>query len=156
MLVQPPARRPDVSLYRLGTEPVFFDRAQSMDPQTRKTKCRLNTLLTPNPSCEVSTLALPPVPVKAFRNIVVYPTQELLRHLSDGAFFRGGPDWPHFVMQIHARHRWNLIPRPADRTARSLRARGSNAVSGAVRSATISGTWWPISQCGSPRPAGST
>src|SRR3954468_1233450 len=54
MLVQPPARRPDVSLYRLGTEPVFFDRAQSMDPQARKTKCRLNTLLTPNPSCEVS------------------------------------------------------------------------------------------------------
>src|SRR4051794_37805411 len=52
MLVQPPARRPDVSLYRLGTEPVFFDRAQSMDPQARKTKCRLNTLLTPNPSCE--------------------------------------------------------------------------------------------------------
>src|SRR3954471_5210570 len=54
ILVQPPARRPDVSLYRLGTEPVFFDRAQSMDPQARKTKCRLNTLLTPNPSCEVS------------------------------------------------------------------------------------------------------
>src|SRR3954451_15749170 len=54
MLVQPPARRPDVSLYRLGTEPVFFDRAQSMDPQARKTKCRLNTPLTPNPSCEVS------------------------------------------------------------------------------------------------------
>src|SRR3954452_10130866 len=53
ILVQPPARRPDVSLYRLGTEPVFFDRAQSMDPQARKTKCRLNTLLTPNPSCEV-------------------------------------------------------------------------------------------------------
>src|SRR3954453_11802781 len=52
MLVQPPARRPDVSLYRLGTEPVFFDRAQSMDPQARKTKCRLDTLLTPNPSCE--------------------------------------------------------------------------------------------------------
>src|SRR3954466_5868720 len=52
ILVQPPARRPDVSLYRLGTEPVFFDRAQSMDPQARKTKCRLNTLLTPNPSCE--------------------------------------------------------------------------------------------------------
>src|SRR3954470_13251968 len=25
-----------------------------MDPQARKTKCRLNTLLTPNPSCEVS------------------------------------------------------------------------------------------------------
>ena len=24
--MQPPARRPDVSLYRLGTEPVFFDR----------------------------------------------------------------------------------------------------------------------------------
>src|SRR3954470_23265697 len=54
MLVQPPARRPDVSLYRLGTEPAFFDRAQSMDPQARKTKCRLNTPLTPNPSCEVS------------------------------------------------------------------------------------------------------
>src|SRR3954466_498113 len=54
ILVQPPARRPDVSLYRLGTEPVFFDRAQSMDPQARKTKCRLNTLLTSNPSCEVS------------------------------------------------------------------------------------------------------
>src|SRR4051794_34784724 len=52
MLVQPPARRPDVSLYRLGTEPVFFNRAQSLDPQARKTKCRLNTPLTPNPSCE--------------------------------------------------------------------------------------------------------
>src|SRR4051812_33857663 len=61
MLVQPPARRPDVSLYRLGTEPVFFNRAQSMDPQARKTKCRLNTLLTPNPSCEVSARANDPL-----------------------------------------------------------------------------------------------
>src|SRR4051794_27289258 len=27
-----------------------------MDPQARKTKCRLNTLLTPNPSCECQRL----------------------------------------------------------------------------------------------------
>jgi hypothetical protein len=52
--------------------------------------------------------------VKQFGNIVVYPTQELLRHLSGGAFFRGGPDWPHFATQIYARHCWKLIPRPVD------------------------------------------
>jgi Glycosyltransferase 61 len=52
--------------------------------------------------------------VRTFRNIVVYPTQELLRHLAGGAFFRGGPDWPHFAVQIYARHCWNLIPRPVD------------------------------------------
>src|SRR3954470_20822687 len=67
MLVQPPARRPDVSLYRLGTEPVFFDRAQSMDPQARKTKCRLNTLLTPNPSCERQGRGRRPTPPSSRR-----------------------------------------------------------------------------------------
>src|SRR3954466_15268724 len=67
MLVQPPARRPDVSLYRLGTEPGFFDRAQSMDPQARKTKCRLNTLLTPNPSCERQGRGRRPTPPSSRR-----------------------------------------------------------------------------------------
>jgi len=52
--------------------------------------------------------------VKSFRNIVVYPSQELLRHLSGGAFFRGGPDWPFFRTQIYARHCWKLLPRPVD------------------------------------------
>lgn len=52
--------------------------------------------------------------VKQFSNIVVHPSQELLRHLSGGAFFRGGPDWPHFAAQIYARHCWKLIPRPVD------------------------------------------
>src|SRR3954471_10567414 len=65
--VQPPARKPDVSLYRLGTEPVFFDRAQSMDPQARKTKCRLNTLLTPNPSCECQGRGRRPTPPSSRR-----------------------------------------------------------------------------------------
>jgi len=37
-----------------------------------------------------------------------------LRHLSGGAFFRGGPDWPHFSTQVYARHCWKLIPRPVD------------------------------------------
>jgi hypothetical protein len=57
---------------------------------------------------------LPPIQARTFRDIAVYPTQELLRHLSGGAFFRGGPDWPRFATQIHARHCWNLIPRPVD------------------------------------------
>jgi hypothetical protein len=52
--------------------------------------------------------------VKQFADIVVHPTQELLRHLSGGAFFRGGPEWPHFATQIYARHCWRLIPRPVD------------------------------------------
>lgn len=52
--------------------------------------------------------------VKTFTNIVVYPSQEVLRHLSGGAFFRGGPDWPHFSAQIYARHCWKLLPRPVD------------------------------------------
>src|SRR3954453_11004057 len=67
ILVQPPARRPEVSLYRLGTEPVFFDRAQSMDPQARKTKCRLNTPLTPNPSCECQGRSRLPTPPRSRR-----------------------------------------------------------------------------------------
>src|SRR5579863_9322328 len=49
-----------------------------------------------------------------FRNLLVYPSQEVLRHLSGGAFFRGGPDWPHFARQIYARHCWKLFPRPVD------------------------------------------
>src|SRR3954453_8509170 len=67
MLVQPPARRPDVSLYRLGIEPVFFNRAQSLDPQARKTKCRLNTPLTPNPSCEHQERSRRPTPPSSRR-----------------------------------------------------------------------------------------
>src|SRR3954452_1673899 len=67
--MQPPARRPDVSLYRLGTDLVFFDRAQSMDPQARKTKCRLNTLLTPNPSCECQGRGRRPTPPSSRRQL---------------------------------------------------------------------------------------
>jgi hypothetical protein len=52
--------------------------------------------------------------VKKFRKIVVFPTQELQRHLSGGALFRGGPDWPYFQAQVYARHCWKLIPRPVD------------------------------------------
>src|SRR3954469_16622793 len=68
ILVQPPARRPDVSLYRIGTEPVFFDRAQSLDPQARKTKCRLNTPLTPNPSWERQGRGRRPTPPSSRRH----------------------------------------------------------------------------------------
>ena len=78
----------------------------------------------PGKSYRLPTLALLPAPARTFRNIAVYPTQELLRHLSDGAFFRGGPDWPHFAVQIHARHCWNLIPRPVD--SRPHRAEPAN------------------------------
>lgn len=51
---------------------------------------------------------------KTFAGITVYPTQELLRHLSGGALFRGGPDWPHFRTQLYARHCWRRIPSPVD------------------------------------------
>jgi hypothetical protein len=53
---------------------------------------------------------------------VVHPTQELLRHLSGGAFFRGGPDWPHFSAQVYARHCWKRIPRPVDSRPRRSEA----------------------------------
>lgn len=50
---------------------------------------------------------------RLFRDIVVHPTQELRD--PDGAFFRGGPDWPRFGAQILPRHCWGAIPRPIDR-----------------------------------------
>src|SRR3954454_14831682 len=37
----------------------------------------------------------------------------MLRHPA-GAFFRGGPQWPHFETQVYARHCWHRIPRPVD------------------------------------------
>lgn len=52
--------------------------------------------------------------MKSFRNVLVHPSQEVLRHLSGGAFFRGGPDWPHFATQVFARHCWKRLPRPVD------------------------------------------
>lgn len=51
--------------------------------------------------------------VRTFRNIVVHPSQEMLRH-PIGAFFRGGPAWPHFKLQVYARHCWYRVPMPAD------------------------------------------
>ncbi len=51
--------------------------------------------------------------VKTFADIVVHPTQEMLRHPA-GAFFRGGPKWPHFGTQVYARHCWYRIPKPVD------------------------------------------
>jgi len=50
---------------------------------------------------------------KTFADIVVHPSQEMLRHPA-GAFFRGGPEWPHFATQIYARHCWRRIPTPVD------------------------------------------
>src|SRR3954464_5827518 len=38
-----------------------------MDPQARKTKCRLNTLLTPNPSCECQGRGRPPTSASSRR-----------------------------------------------------------------------------------------
>ena len=34
--------------------------------------------------------------VREFRNIIVHPTQEMRD--PDGAFFRGGPEWPRFAV----------------------------------------------------------
>lgn len=50
--------------------------------------------------------------VRSFRHVLVHPTQEMRD--PDGAFFRGGPAWPHFWTQILARHCRGLIPRPID------------------------------------------
>ena len=49
---------------------------------------------------------------RAFRGVLVHPTQEMRD--PDGAFFRGGPEWPRFHAQILARHCRGLIPRPID------------------------------------------
>jgi hypothetical protein len=51
--------------------------------------------------------------LRLFRNILVHPTQEMRD--PDGAFFRGGPDWPRFGAQVLARHCWGAIPRRVDR-----------------------------------------
>ena len=50
--------------------------------------------------------------LRSFRDIMVHPTQEL--RPPDGAFFRGGPEWPHFNAQILARHCRGAVPRPID------------------------------------------
>ena len=50
--------------------------------------------------------------LRLFRNVLVHPTQEMRD--PDGAFFRGGPEWPRFAMQILARHCRGRIPRPID------------------------------------------
>jgi Glycosyltransferase 61 len=57
--------------------------------------------------------------LRSFTDITVHPTQEL--RPPEGAFFRGGPEWPYFGMQILARHCHGAIPRPVD--ARPLPAR---------------------------------
>lgn len=49
---------------------------------------------------------------RTFRDVLVHPTQEMRD--PDGAFFRGGPEWPRFRTQILARHCRGLIPRPID------------------------------------------
>jgi hypothetical protein len=50
--------------------------------------------------------------LRLFRNVLVHPTQEMRD--PDGAFFRGGPDWPRFGAQILARHCRGAVPRPID------------------------------------------
>ena len=57
--------------------------------------------------------------LRSFRDITVHPTQEL--RPPDGAFFRGGPEWPRFSAQILARHCRGAIPKPVD--SRPLPAR---------------------------------
>jgi hypothetical protein len=57
--------------------------------------------------------------LRSFRNIMVHPTQEM--RPPDGAFFRGGPEWPHFSTQIFARHCRGTLPKPVD--SRPLAAR---------------------------------
>ncbi len=50
--------------------------------------------------------------LRLFRHVLVNPTQEMRD--PDGAFFRGGPEWPHFSTQILARHCRGAVPRPID------------------------------------------
>jgi hypothetical protein len=57
--------------------------------------------------------------LRSFRDIMVHPTQEM--RPPDGAFFRGGPEWPHFSTQIFARHCRGALPKPVD--SRPLAAR---------------------------------
>ena len=73
--------------------------------------------------------------VRRFRNILVHPTQEMRD--PDGAFFRGGPDWPRFAAQILPRHCWGAIPRPIDRKPLPLRAEWP------YFEPSLLGTFWP-------------
>src|SRR3954449_228682 len=117
MLVQPPARRPDVSLYRLGTEPVFFDRAQSMDPQARKTKCRLNTLLTPNPSCECQRLISVP-------GVGPLISTGIVAAIGSGEAFERGRDfaaWLGLVPRQHSTGGRSILCRISKRGSKYLR-----------------------------------
>ncbi len=57
--------------------------------------------------------------LRSFRDVLVHPSQEMRD--PEGAFFRGGPDWPRFASQILVRHCRGLLPRPID--ARPLPAR---------------------------------
>ena len=50
--------------------------------------------------------------LRVFKDVLVHPTQEM--NDPDGAFFRGGPQWPHFKWQILARHCRGAITRPVD------------------------------------------
>jgi hypothetical protein len=50
--------------------------------------------------------------VRTFQGIVVHETQSILDRAN--GFYRGGPDWPHFGVQIFARHCWGAVPRPFD------------------------------------------
>ncbi|GJE27859.1 glycosyltransferase 61 family protein [Methylobacterium organophilum] len=47
------------------------------------------------------------------RNVTVVPTQEILQK-PGGAFFRGGPIWPWWALQVRARQCRGLLPRPVD------------------------------------------
>lgn len=49
----------------------------------------------------------------SFRDVVVAPTQEVLKSPA-GAFFRGGPVWPHWSRQIVARQCHGIVPIPRD------------------------------------------
>ena len=50
--------------------------------------------------------------LRLFRHVLVHPSQEMRD--PDGAFFRGGPEWPRFGAQVLARHCRGWVPRPVD------------------------------------------
>src|SRR3954447_7434390 len=86
-----------------------------MDPQARKTKCRLNTLLTPNPSCERQGRGRRPTPPSSRRqpadscNIKVARNANQSRAISlhlnrPGAAKRRGPGLAWLVVDLIPPH----------------------------------------------------
>src|SRR5690349_10682551 len=58
--------------------------------------------------------------LREFRDVLVHSSQEMRD--PDGAFFRGGPEWPRFAAQIVARHCRGALPQPIDERPLPARA----------------------------------